>query len=226
MQRFQLLLSHGKNDHCYLDQLKKEIFQVGSDKNYPIHELLMGGTTDMNAVSFAEVILNEGRAWKGPFLTMLNSQPPSHQRTALHWAAWGDASLEILHNLVNANPEALVLRDKAKQGNRTPLEIYQHYYGKYDKEEDSSTQQKVQFLKKSEKSWIQHRLRLTIYRAAVFYFRQQDLTPFDEKTRKEFHIKPRPWFALSVIGDLLQREAQPLALCILDFVGKYISHTF
>lgn len=218
-KRFQLLLAHSKEDPNR-DQLRKEIFQVGSDKNYPLHEILMGGTSDTNALLLAELILTEARVWKGPFLTMLTAQPPSHQRTALHWATWGNSSLEILRGLVKANPEALVLRDKTQQGNRTPLETFRHYYGKFDKEEDSPTQQKLQFLERCTKSWTRHRLRLSVYKSTVFYFRQQHRTPFDEKARKELKIKPRPWFALSVLGDLLQREVQPLVFYILDFAGK------
>jgi hypothetical protein len=77
-QRLQSLKHANK-----MDRLKKEIFQVGRDKNYSLHEILMGGTSDTNAFAMTEEILDMGKSWKGPFLTMMNAQPPSHHRTSL-----------------------------------------------------------------------------------------------------------------------------------------------
>eukprot|EP00980_Cylindrotheca_fusiformis_P013911 scaffold3618_cov129-Cylindrotheca_fusiformis.AAC.11 len=203
-------------------QLKKELFQVARDKNYALHEILMGGTSDTNALAMTELILETGKIWKGPFLTMLNAQPPSHRRTALHWAAWGNAALPILQALTRANPEALVLKDGLSQGSRTPLEIFRHYFPTIHIGDDvsSTVDEKLKFLETATKSWTRHRLRLKIHMAAIWYFRTQKLTPFDNNDRKENKIKPRPWFCLSVLGELLQREMQPLALRVLGFVGN------
>ena len=45
------------------------------------------------------------------------------------------------------------------------------------------------------------------------------LTPFNEQDRELYNISPQPWFAISVLGDLLQREMKPLMQHILSFVG-------
>jgi hypothetical protein len=213
-QRLQSLKHANK-----MDRLKKEIFQVGRDKNYSLHEILMGGTSDTNAFAMTEEILDMGKSWKGPFLTMMNAQPPSHHRTSLHWAAWGNATLPILRALVMANPEALVLRDGTSQGRRTPLEVFRRYFGS-DVADRPFAREKLEFLDSATKKWTRYRLRLAIYKSAVLYFRKQGLTPFDQKDRKANKIKPRPWFCLSTLGDLLQREMQLLVLQILEFVGR------
>lgn len=203
-----------------MNQIQKEIFQVGRDKNYPLHEILMGGTSDTNALAMTEEILEIGKSWKGPFLTMMNSQPPSHSRTPLHWAAWGNATLPILRSIVTANPEALVLRDGVSQGSRTPLAIFLRYYFSAEARPSPPIFEKNEYLERVTKEWKRHRLRLAIYKAAIWFFREQDLVPFNQKDRKENKIKPGPWFALSVIGDLRQREMQPLVWQILEFIGK------
>ena len=99
----------------FQQQLFKEVFQVGQDKNYALHEILMGGTSDTNAYQLACHIMDyafggqeetrEDHVTLGhtdPLLhrtardraatKMLAARPPSHQRTALHWAAWGNAT--------------------------------------------------------------------------------------------------------------------------------------
>ena len=212
-------------------KLQKEMYQIGNDKNYALHELLMGGTNDTNAHSLTILILESGKQWKGQYLTMLVAQPPSHLRTPLHWAAWGNASLHVLQTLVKANPEPLLMRDGKNQGNRTPLGILQHYYGptsNRDTNNNSNTsstpiQEKIQYLQSATRSWIQHRVRLEIYKSAIWYFRHPEnpLIPFCEKHRKRVaKVKPQPWFVLSIVGYLLQREIQPLVSRILSFVGK------
>jgi hypothetical protein len=161
-----------------MDRLKKEIFQVGRDNNYSLHEFLMGGTSDTNASALMEEILDMGKLWKGSFLTMMNAQPPSHHRTSLHWAAWGNATLPILRALVMANPEALVLRDGTSQGRRTPLEVFRRYFG--SDPDRLFVREKLEFLDSATKNWTRYRLRLAIYKSAVLYFRKQGLTPFDQ----------------------------------------------
>jgi hypothetical protein len=210
--RFHLLQSRQEND-----LLQKEIFQVGRDKNYPLHEILMGGTSDTNARLLAQEILDTAKEWKLSCWQMLMAQPPSHRRTTLHWAAWGNANFSTFKALVQGNPEALIVRDRRTQGSRTPLEIYRRYY---TANEGEATIEKLTFLETSAQSWIQHRLRLSIHASAFHYFRSGTFQPFLEKDRKLVKMKPRPWFVLSILGYLLQRELQPLVVHILTFVGS------
>lgn len=238
--------SDKKNARLYYQQLEKEVFQMAGrgDKNYPLHEILMGGTSDRNAYQLTLHILDFAKNCNHQQQChhMLSTQPPSHQRTALHWAAWGNAKLPILQSLVQGYPEALVLRDKPSHGNRTPLEILKHYY--YNDTDESSggrntdDKTRLHYLEQCTQSWIQHRLRLTIHQCVLRYFapplstarvtsKPQDdqrqgispLTPFDKNHRKMVNIKPKAWFVLSVLGSLVQREMKPLALHILGFTG-------
>ena len=138
----------------YQQQLHREIFQQApsGDKNYPIHEILMGGLDDRNAQQLVVEILdyccscscsqnlttlpqsknNDSATTLWPsqlvcrfYRQMLISQPPSHKRTPLHWAVWSKTSIHIIRKLILGNPEALVLKDSV---GRTPLDIYRHYY--------------------------------------------------------------------------------------------------
>lgn len=216
-QRLQLL----KNSNN-LASLKREIFQVGRDKNYPLHEVIMGGTLENSSKNIIPEFLSTGKQWKGPFLIMMNAQPPSHGRTVLHWAAWGNASLEILQSVVMANPEALILKDKASHGSRTPLQIFQRYHcPKPGNVWHEGAQQKRHFLETSTKAWTQHRLRLAMYKAALHHFcGESHKVPFSKQQRKEIGIKPKPWFCISVLGYCLQREMEPLVWKVLNFVGE------
>lgn len=214
-QRLKMLQEENK-----LEILKKEIFQTGQDQNYPLHEVIMGGTLEESSKNIIPEILEIGQRWKGPLLLMMNAQPPSHGRTALHWATWGNASLEILRALTLANPDALLLRDKKAQGSRTPLEILKRYHvPSRCNVFHQSAMKKVNLLESSTQLWIQHRLRLAVYKATLYWFRHEDMVPFDKKGRKEAGISPKHWFCLSVLGYCLQREMEPLMWRILGFVG-------
>ena len=214
-QRIEMLMASGKSECRSAEKLRKEIFQVGRDKNYPLHEILMGGSSDQNAYAATLAILEVSSKYPIEQQTMLSAMPPSHMRTPLHWAAWGNAKIEILVALVNGHPEALLLRDKKSQGQRTPLEILKRYF---------RADRKIPFLERATTSWISHRVGVAVHLAANRYFGtvlplQSRLVPFDRRHRNEVSMKPKPWFLLSVIGFLMQREMKPLALKILSYVG-------
>ena len=214
-QRIEMLVENGKTDSRSAERLRKEIFQTGRDKNYPLHEILMGGSSDQNAHAATLAILEISSNYPIEQRAMLSAMPPSHMRTPLHWAAWGNARIDILMALVNGYPAALLLRDKKCQGQRTPLEILKRYF-------DAHT--KIPFLERAMSSWISYRVGLAVHLAANRYFGtvmspQNRLVPFDQGHRKEVGMKPRPWFLLSVIGYLMQREMKPLALKILSYLG-------
>ncbi|GFH54916.1 hypothetical protein CTEN210_11392 [Chaetoceros tenuissimus] len=217
-QRFDTLVQENN-----IDQLKREIFQTGTDRNTPLHEILCGGTSDSNAKALTEKILDISQQWTIPYRAMLIAQPPSHLRTALHWATWGNSDISIIETLVNGNPEALVVRDRRNKGNRTATEIYSHYFIHRDRtggivsEENKA---KFEFLEKSMQKWVKQRVRNTVYASVLYYFRNQSLTPFNQKDRKIAGIKPKPWFVLSTLGYLIQREITPLVSLVLSFIGK------
>ncbi|KAL3936728.1 MAG: hypothetical protein SGBAC_008020 [Bacillariaceae sp.] len=226
------LLQHQYLNHNLDIQLQKEIFQIGpADKNYSLHEIVMGGTKEESSSKIIPELLEIAEQWKGQCLVMMNAQPPSHGRTALHWAAWGNASLEILRLLVTANPEALLLKDNKSHGERTPLQVWQRYHGSSFTQsalKDDCNWDKFAFLSNTTRLWTQQRLRLAIYKAALHWFRRHEpcLLPFDKKGRKETRttpkncmITPKNWFVLSVLGYCLQREMEPLMWRILGFVG-------
>jgi hypothetical protein len=218
-----MLNQRGKSDKKFTEKLRNEVFQVDRDKNYALHEILMGGTSDRNAYAATLAILDISNKYPLEQQKMLAATPPSHLRTPLHWAAWGNAEMEILQALVKGNPEALIVRDKKSQGQRTPLEILKRYFGT----NTALTQldyRKVPFLEIATASWISHRVGLALHLAANRYFgriqrHESRLVPFDKGHQKAAGIKPKPWFVLSVIGYLLQREMKPLALNILSYVG-------
>jgi hypothetical protein len=259
-QRFDWLLQEQRKENSatkgsFQAQLHKEVFQVGHDKNYPLHEILMGGTSDTNAYQLTRSILdyavgcseseesdrNQHNQRKLPVATrqaatkMFAARPPSHQRTALHWAAWGNAKLEIVQALVRGYPEALLLRDKRNQNQRTPAEILKHYYHNPHRNDNTSTPDitRRNYLEQCTTSWRQHCLRLAVHMSVHRYFPSSSssdavpctlpppppLTPFDPHDRKRTQIKPKPWFVLSVLGSLVQREMKPLAVHILGYVG-------
>jgi len=222
------------------EQLFKEIFHVGHDKNYALHEVLMGGTNDSNAYQLVRYILDY--ALQSPEITtndaantntstnrymaarkMLAARPPSHQRTALHWAAWGNARLELLQALVKGYPEALVLRDRRNQNERTPAEILKHYFFSHDRRSQGSSvvvdTTRLDYLQRCTASWIQHRLRLTVHLSIKHWFGTEALTPFDNKDRQRSQIKPKAWFLLSLLGSLMQREMTTLVIHILGYLG-------
>lgn len=222
--RLELLSESSQTDTSRgAQQLRKEIFQVGRDKNYAIHEILMGGTSDQNAYATTLSILEISRNYPLDQQKMLSSTPPSHGRTPLHWAAWGNAKLEILERLVRGNPEALLMRDKKRQGERTPLEILKHYFSGRDNSPAVETDIRIHYLERMTTSWISHRVRLAMSLCANRHFgatrEDRPLVPFDKGDRKVANIKPKPWFLLSVIGYLLQREMNPLALRIISYLG-------
>ena len=219
-------------------------------------------------------------------------------RTALHWGAVCNHDLIVMKALVNACPEALLLKDDQRTfGGRTPLEQYQRYFGRpFDcvyirggpgrrrKNVLKRNLEKIDYLQRATQSWIQHRLRLTIYHVVLYYFGSSGggsssssngvvanvaasiaattttatdttttsddddhhhgsggddddggvggrsptevikslsslATPFNEQDRQLHRIRPKPWFVMSVLGDLLQREMKPLLKHILSFVG-------
>jgi hypothetical protein len=199
-------------------ELHRQIFQVGHDGNYALHEILMGGTTDFDSHELVVSILTVAAEQPDNCRIMLKKQPKSHSRTALHWAAWeGNIDVHIMRMLVSHYPEALVLRDKRDKGHRTPIEILQRYYANDRAGEVTDV---LTYVEKSTKSWIQHRLRHTIYLAAHRYFVTDPNRKSFDKTHARNGIKPRPWFCLSVLGFLLQREMKPLVKHILEYVGK------
>jgi len=222
-KRFDSLLSTGDNATASKHKkLRKEVFQVGRDKNFPIHEILMGGTSDRNAYAMTLAILDFAKKFPLERQRMLSTAPPSHGRTALHWAAWGNAKLEILDGLVRGNPESLLVKDKKSQGERRPLEILKRYFS--NRNSSTTMDPRVAFLERMTASWVSHRVRLSVHLCANRYFGPGDRTdspliPFKKSHRQYAGIKPKPWFLLSVIGYLLQREMKPLALRIISFLG-------
>ncbi len=221
LQRFDMLVEAGRTTPTGIDQLRKEVFQVGRDKNYPIHEILMGGTSDRNAYALTMAILAFSSKYTLEQRKMLLFAPPSHGRTPLHWAAWGNAAPEILKALVKGNPEALLMRDKRSQGERTPVQILRWYFASREPPNDEDT--RIPYLERMTSSWISHRVRLTVHLCANRYFapgRQKTvLVPFDKNDRGKAIIKPKPWFLISIIGFLLQREMKPLAMRIISYLG-------
>ena len=219
-RRFDSLLEAKKTD-----QLKREVFQAARDKNYPLHELLMGGTSDRNAYQLALQILDFCKGHPNEFRTMLITQPPSHKRTPLAWATWGNAKMEVLQPLALGNPEALVLKDTA---GRTPAEILRYYFcsNRNNNNNNSNNQPpainsnpQLTLLERLTKSWTQHRLRLAVHQCAVRYFVTDSLTPFDKAHRKDTKMSPKAWFVLSILGTLIQREMKPLLHRILQYTG-------
>lgn len=211
-RRFDTLFNGKK-----MDQLKTEVFRVARDKNYVLHELLMGGTSDSNAYKLSIQLLEFCKEYPNDYRQMLLTQPPSHKRTALHWAAWGNAKMEILQPLAFGNPEALVLKDTAGQ---TPREVL-HYYFCSSRNDNlpNPNDPRLLLLERLATSWTKHRLRLTIHQCVARYFVTQQLTPFDKSHRKETNMKPKAWFVLSILGTLLQREMKPLVHRILQYTG-------
>eukprot|EP00934_Nitzschia_sp_Nitz4_P003178 Nitzschia sp. Nitz4//scaffold56_size114212//68885//69841//NITZ4_003955-RA/size114212-processed-gene-0.68-mRNA-1//-1//CDS//3329554721//3168//frame0 len=231
-QRFEQLLEQGQSDPANHQQLLKEVFQMGRDRNYPLQEILMGGTSDRNSYALVLAILEFAQSTPLQRNTLLLATPPSHGRTALHWATWGNAKLEIIQALVRGNPEAMLLRDKPRHGGRTPREILVHYFGSSRRRENETStglDSRVVYLEAMEKSWMEHRIRLAVWLCARRYFapltqEAKDSTPtiqtpFDQKCRKSVGIRPKPWFALSAIGYMLQREMTPLAIRITSYLG-------
>lgn len=175
-------IDDGDNDECFAKQLEKEVFQVGRDKNYALQELLMGGTSDRNAHQLTLQMLDFSQHYPQQQGRMLSAQPPSHQRTALHWAAWGNADLSILQRLVKGYPEALVVRDKKDHGHRTPLEILKRYFSDlrsninaataagHSHNPDSPPQPRIAYLERCTKSWTRHRLRQEVHKCVLRYF--------------------------------------------------------
>lgn len=234
-RRFDLLLNSDEPRHA--EQVQREVFQVGRDKNYALHEILMGGTSDRNAHALVLGILNYAKDYPAQNIEMLSAQPPSHRRTPLHWAVWSNANYEIISTLVRWNPEALFLRDKKNQGERTPIEILKRYFANGPGEANPDyhpieADRRFIYLEKCAKSWASHRVRLTLHLCARSVFMlpsrcetNTQPTPFSKEDRKVWAIKPKPWFLLSVIGFLLQREMKMLALHIISFVGGNAKQT-
>ena len=212
-EKFDNLINENKQD-----QLRREIFQCGrGDRNYALHELLMGGTSDRNAYRLTLQLLQFSKEFAEEHRSMLIMQPPSHKRTALHWAAWSNSSMGVMEPLLQGNPEALALKDEA---GRTPLEIYHYYFcSRRNNHTPNPDDPRLKYLERMTHSWTQHRLRLTVHKCLVRYFVTQALTPFDKKHRKETSLTPRPWFVLSVLGTLIQSEMKPLVHRILQYVG-------
>lgn len=195
------------------DSIRRELFQTNADGNYALHEILMGGTTDSAAFELTRLVVtkcltdyaNDARS------TIFAATPPSHRRTALHWAAWGNASKDLLQLIAKANPEALCLRDDKRKGFRTPLEISQRYWAKSEGTE---------LLHRWTASYLPYRVQFTVHLCAHRHFLIHQLTPFLSIDRRKAGLAPRAWFALSVIGYVLQREMTGLVLHILSFIGK------
>lgn len=221
-----------------IDSLHRQVFQINRDGNSALHEILAGGTADTNAKTLCRQILDyiSGHPVECAQLLSKQPKPKSDGRTCLHWAAWGNADSDILFALVRLCPEALLLRDANPKGSRTPAEIFQRYYA-------GNNAEVCRLLNQFTASWTEHRVRLAVHACAKRYFVSSSLrkisrplsqksqrtkeeeplppyTPFDKKDRKLTKIKPRPWFALSVLGYCLQREMKPLAIRILAFHGK------
>lgn len=229
---------HGKEDRSKIAEappdrfrgLQREVFQFDrGDKNYALHELLMGGTSDSNAYRLVLAILDYARGFPEQEAKLLSVQPPSHGRTALHWAAWGNAPLEILQPLVKAYPQALLVLDRPRDRRefRTPPEIAKRYFG--------VESPRFRYLQKVSDLWKIHRVQHAVHLCVLRTFGdKQDGTtarlpqddmpqPFSAKDRKRLGIKPRAWFPLSVVAYLFQREMKPLAFQILSFLGTNAS---
>jgi len=224
-RRLEALIGRGTSDNDAAATLKKEIFQIGHDKNYPLHEILMGGTSDENASAMTLAIMEITSRYPTEQRQMLSATPPSHLRTPLHWAAWGNAKMEILVALVNGNPDALLVRDKKNQGHRTPVEILKRYFGNNPDLTDRD-RRKIPYLERAAASWMSYQIGLAVHLAANRYFgtagqREPSvvLVPFYPRHRRQSGMKPKSWFLLSIIGYLIQREMKPLVLKILSYVG-------
>mmetsp|Transcript_2051 Transcript_2051/g.3704 ORF Transcript_2051/g.3704 Transcript_2051/m.3704 type:complete len:303 (+) Transcript_2051:412-1320(+) len=194
------------------DPIRRDLLQINTDGNYALHEILMGGTTDSAAAELIHLLVSrccvdyptESRA-------MFAATPPSHGRTLLHWAAWGNADVAVLELIMRANPEALCQRDNASHGSRTPREISERYWP------DSAGTTRLQ---RWTVNYLPHRLRRTLHLCVHRHFVTNAQTPFDNADRRASGLAPRPWFVASVMGYALQREMTELALHILSFIGK------
>ena len=95
-RRFEQLLANNNQA-----QLEREVFQTSRDKTTALTEIVMGGTSDRNAYALTLKLL-EFAAQTSPtrLRHILSLQPhAANSRTALHWACWGNASMEILQKL-------------------------------------------------------------------------------------------------------------------------------
>lgn len=169
-QRFEKLMEDGRTNSSCIVQLRKEVFQVGRDKNYALHEILMGGTSDDNAYTLTLAILDFSKDHSLERTNMLLGTPPSHGRTPLRWATWGNASIEILKALVQGNPDALLMRDKPTQGGRTPIEIFRRYFAGRDRPDGND---RIQYLEVAMSHWISYRVRLTVLLCTNRFFGNQ-----------------------------------------------------
>ncbi|KAG7362948.1 hypothetical protein IV203_026308 [Nitzschia inconspicua] len=156
------------------EKLKQEIFQIGRDQNTALHEVLMGGTTERSSYRLAFQLVEHCRKhYPQEFRQSLSIRPPSHRRTPLHWAAWGNAELGLVRFLALANPDALLMDDA---DGRTPYQIFNRYFSQVRPTQD--------MLFRMTKGWRQSLIRRTIQKCVIRYFLQQQLRPFDKTHRQ------------------------------------------
>ena len=204
--------------------IKQELFRKNIHTgNYCLHEILAGGICDKSALELVERILeryrtdypNESRN------IIFKAQPKdSNKRTILHWCAWSKVPSYILKQVINANPECMLLRDNLSHGSRTPYEIAKRYWS-----DDPITK----ILKSSLDSYLPYRIQFNVHLCIDRIFKLSNhhadddarriLTPFNKVDRKNTGLTPRTWFVASVIGYTMSREMNNLALHIISFMG-------
>ena len=193
--------------------LKEQVFEQDTYGRFPLSVALFaphisGDETaykiTIGLVEYAQNFPGEGRqmllaTWR-------------EEKTALHWAAWGNATEELLYKIAIGAPEALLLKDEA---GRTPFETLKRYF---------SSSPKLDLLKRLELSWRRHVFRSTLYLSVIRYFvTQPTLIPFHREHSKRAGIKSQQsWFYLSVMGSLMQREMKPLVIRILNYVDPLL----
>jgi hypothetical protein len=204
--------------------IKQELFRKNIHTgNYCLHEILAGGICDKSALELVEHILERYRI---DYLNesrniIFKAQPKdSHKRTVLHWCAWSKVPSYILKQVINANPECMLLKDNASHGSRTPLEIAKRYWS-----DDPITK----ILKSSLDSYLPYRIQFNVHLCInrIFKLSQHNdaddarnfLTPFNKIDRKITGLTPRTWFVASVIGYTMSREMNNLALHIISYMG-------
>lgn len=138
--------------------IKQELFRKNIHTgNYCLHEILAGGISDKSALELVERILeryridypNESRN------IIFKAQPKdSNKRTILHWCAWSKVPSYILKQVINANPECMLLKDNLSHGSRTPCEIAKRYWS-----DDPITM----ILKSSLDSYLPYRIQFNVH---------------------------------------------------------------
>ena len=184
---------------------------------FALHEIFMHGTTniDNDAKELALEMLHYMRdnlTQRQQLNILCHPCPPQDERTALHWACWGNAPVEILQSLIQLAPDAMVMRDAHEQ--RTPLDLLVRYFPQYTAGRRCLTNAAQRFAQLR----LQWTLQLCV-RHYFFSYSESLITPFDAQYRQRAGVKCRKaWFVASVLASLRRREMTHLTRRILSFV--------